>query len=197
MVLQTTTGRNGRPCIAEWASPFGARPACWWCPAANCLAGARGALWPRCCNKVLPPSWVMSDPDGGHGIQAHGHEPDHDHEHEHTRSGLVTRLWHVLRPHSDEPADQVDAATEASAEGMRVLWISATCANAAGRCSTPLHSRRPTADAAALIARPAWFQAVVRERWACCLADARWRPENLLPPVPAPPRRSGRGHQPI
>jgi cation diffusion facilitator family transporter len=29
-----------------------------------------------------------------------------------------------LRPHSHEAADQVDAAMEASAEGMRVLWIS-------------------------------------------------------------------------
>jgi cation diffusion facilitator family transporter len=31
---------------------------------------------------------------------------------------------HVLRPHSHQAADQVDAVMEASAEGMRVLWIS-------------------------------------------------------------------------
>ncbi|MGA3151820.1 MAG: cation diffusion facilitator family transporter [Streptosporangiaceae bacterium] len=30
----------------------------------------------------------------------------------------------MLRPHSHEAADQVDAALEASAEGLRVLWIS-------------------------------------------------------------------------
>jgi cation diffusion facilitator family transporter len=29
-----------------------------------------------------------------------------------------------VRPHSHEAADQVDAAMEASAEGMRALWIS-------------------------------------------------------------------------
>jgi cation diffusion facilitator family transporter len=36
----------------------------------------------------------------------------------------MARLRHVLSPHSHEAADQVDAAMEASAEGMRVLWIS-------------------------------------------------------------------------
>jgi cation diffusion facilitator family transporter len=36
----------------------------------------------------------------------------------------MARLRHLLRPHSHEPADQVDAVMEASAEGMRVLWIS-------------------------------------------------------------------------
>ena len=29
----------------------------------------------------------------------------------------------MLRPHSHEPADQVDAVLEGSAEGMRTLWI--------------------------------------------------------------------------
>jgi cation diffusion facilitator family transporter len=37
---------------------------------------------------------------------------------------VLARLRHLLRPHSHEPADQVDAAMEASAEGMRALWIS-------------------------------------------------------------------------
>jgi len=36
----------------------------------------------------------------------------------------VSRVAHALRPHSHEPADQVDQALEASAEGMRVLWVS-------------------------------------------------------------------------
>jgi Co/Zn/Cd efflux system component len=36
----------------------------------------------------------------------------------------VAWLRHLLRPHSHQAADQVDAVMEASAEGMRVLWIS-------------------------------------------------------------------------
>ncbi|MBV9794403.1 MAG: cation transporter [Actinobacteria bacterium] len=44
---------------------------------------------------------------------SHPHGHDHDHHHRH---------W--LRPHSHDPADQVDAAMQASAEGMRTLWVS-------------------------------------------------------------------------
>lgn len=33
-------------------------------------------------------------------------------------------MLHVLRPHGHEAADKVDAALEASAEGMRALWVS-------------------------------------------------------------------------
>jgi len=51
------------------------------------------------------------------------HAGSHDTGHEHGH-GLTAWLRHILRPHSHEPADQVDAAIEASAEGMRVLWIS-------------------------------------------------------------------------
>src|SRR5215472_14422045 len=59
-----------------------------------------------------------------HGRQRHG-QHDHDHGHEHAaRRGAGGRAWHLLRPHSHEPAQQVDAALEASAEGMRVLWVS-------------------------------------------------------------------------
>jgi cation diffusion facilitator family transporter len=54
----------------------------------------------------------------------HGHEHGREHEHEHARPGVLTRLRHVLRPHSHATADQVDAALETSAEGMRALWIS-------------------------------------------------------------------------
>jgi cation diffusion facilitator family transporter len=36
----------------------------------------------------------------------------------------VARLRHLLRPHAHEAALKVDAAMEASAEGMRALWIS-------------------------------------------------------------------------
>ncbi|MDQ2813280.1 MAG: cation diffusion facilitator family transporter [Actinomycetota bacterium] len=58
---------------------------------------------------------------------SHPHAPGHDHahenEHEHFGTGLTARVRHVLRPHSHEAADQVDAAMAASAEGMRTLWI--------------------------------------------------------------------------
>ena len=36
----------------------------------------------------------------------------------------VARIVHMLRPHSHEAAGKVDAAMEASAAGMRALWIS-------------------------------------------------------------------------
>jgi cation diffusion facilitator family transporter len=65
----------------------------------------------------------MSHPHTGSRGHDHGHDSDHGHEHEHQHS-LLARLRHRLRPHSHEAADQVDAAMEASAEGMRTLWIS-------------------------------------------------------------------------
>ena len=37
---------------------------------------------------------------------------------------MTGRIAHVFRPHVHHHADKVDAALEASAEGMRVLWIS-------------------------------------------------------------------------
>ena len=37
---------------------------------------------------------------------------------------MIGRFRHVLRPHSHEAVGKVDAAMEASAEGIRVLWIS-------------------------------------------------------------------------
>ncbi len=37
---------------------------------------------------------------------------------------MLSRLRHALRPHSHEPASTVDAAMEASAAGLRALWIS-------------------------------------------------------------------------
>jgi cation diffusion facilitator family transporter len=58
----------------------------------------------------------------GHG-ETHGHGPGGDHSHEHG-PGLLARIRHVVRPHSHEAADKVDAAMEASAEGIRALWIS-------------------------------------------------------------------------
>ena len=68
---------------------------------------------------------------------SHGHDHDHDggHGHDHDRghdgSGVMARLRHVLRPHSHQAADQVDAVMEASAAGMRTLWISLAVLGAA------------------------------------------------------------------
>src|SRR5271170_2584456 len=90
---------------------------------------------------------VMSHPETGRHDHGHPHDHEHDHHHKGNRhhahdehhahddthgqhhdhdddQGLPTRLRHLLRPHSHQPADQVDAALEASAEGMRTLWIS-------------------------------------------------------------------------
>jgi cation diffusion facilitator family transporter len=43
--------------------------------------------------------------------------PHHDHS-------RLARLRHMVRPHSHEAADKVDAAMEASAEGLQTLWLS-------------------------------------------------------------------------
>jgi cation diffusion facilitator family transporter len=65
------------------------------------------------------------DPSAGPSHEhEHGHGHEHGHEHGHSGSGPATWLRHLLRPHSHQAADQVDEVMEASAEGMRVLWIS-------------------------------------------------------------------------
>jgi cation diffusion facilitator family transporter len=72
----------------------------------------------RCFPRILG---VMSDSQLGPGA------PGHFHGHGHANAGMpgaIGRLWHVLRPHSHDAADKVDTAMEASAEGMRALWIS-------------------------------------------------------------------------
>jgi cation diffusion facilitator family transporter len=63
---------------------------------------------------------------GGHaGLVRYPRSLTRGHEHEHGHgSGALARVRHVLRPHSHEAADKVDAAVEASAEGIRTLWIS-------------------------------------------------------------------------
>ncbi|MEU6092436.1 cation diffusion facilitator family transporter [Streptomyces sp. NPDC047085] len=65
----------------------------------------------------------------GHGdshSHSHGQAPAHAHPHPHPRSspGLRHRLVHLLTPHSHETADKLDPALEASARGMRALWVS-------------------------------------------------------------------------
>ena len=57
--------------------------------------------------------------------EPHRHEHEHEHGHEHGGGpGLGRRIRHGLRPHSHQAADKVDAAMEASAAGMRALWVS-------------------------------------------------------------------------
>ena len=67
----------------------------------------------------------MGEPHLDSGRPGRGHE----HEHRHGPGpggppGLAGRARHMLRPHSHQAADQVDAELEASAAGMRALWIS-------------------------------------------------------------------------
>jgi cation diffusion facilitator family transporter len=52
-----------------------------------------------------------------------GHRHEHEHRHEH-RAGLAGKISHVVRPHSHEAADKIDTAMQASAAGMRALWLS-------------------------------------------------------------------------
>ncbi|MFI0961798.1 cation diffusion facilitator family transporter [Streptomyces sp. NPDC021080] len=80
--------------------------------------------------------------DDGHELDhrhdpgpAHAHSPgrphphprsrpaDHRHPHGHPQ-GRGSRLRHLLTPHSHETADKIDSALEASARGMRALWLS-------------------------------------------------------------------------
>jgi len=58
---------------------------------------------------------------GEHAGQRNGHRHEHQHEH---RRGVWHRLRHKLVPHSHDSADKVDAALEASRDGIRALWIS-------------------------------------------------------------------------
>jgi cation diffusion facilitator family transporter len=66
--------------------------------------------------------------DHGHALEhdhPHGQGHDHGREHGHDRTPAVLgKLVHLVRPHSHEAADKVDSALEASAEGIRALWIS-------------------------------------------------------------------------
>ncbi|HYV76858.1 MAG TPA: cation diffusion facilitator family transporter, partial [Streptosporangiaceae bacterium] len=63
----------------------------------------------------------MSDQQTGCGSPDHAHGHGHVHA---SRPAVTGRLRHVLRPHSHDAADTVDAAMEASAEGIRALWVS-------------------------------------------------------------------------
>ncbi|MEV7028697.1 cation diffusion facilitator family transporter [Streptomyces sp. NPDC093272] len=67
--------------------------------------------------------------DRHHHEHAHVHDGPggHAHGHPHTHSapgGLRHRLGHLLTPHSHETADKLDPALEASARGLRALWVS-------------------------------------------------------------------------
>lgn len=57
-----------------------------------------------------------------HG-HSHEHEPGQSHGHGHGH-GVLGRLLRAVRPHSHDAADSVDAALEASAEGIRTLRTS-------------------------------------------------------------------------
>jgi cation diffusion facilitator family transporter len=69
-------------------------------------------------------------PDHEHGhTDEHVNADEHGHGNEHGpgrvhAERLAARLRHVLRPHSHEAAEHVDAAMGASSEGLRALWVS-------------------------------------------------------------------------
>jgi cation diffusion facilitator family transporter len=62
----------------------------------------------------------------------HGHAPGHEHGHGHGTQDepepaarrLRHELSHLVRPHTHDASAKVDRAMEASAQGMRTLWIS-------------------------------------------------------------------------
>jgi cation diffusion facilitator family transporter len=61
---------------------------------------------------------------GHHGVHeqdAHGHDHNHDHPHGHGLKGMFREFF---VPHTHDPADSVDDALEASAQGVRALKIS-------------------------------------------------------------------------
>ncbi|MGW3208812.1 cation diffusion facilitator family transporter [Streptomyces sp. NPDC001135] len=63
--------------------------------------------------------------DAGGADHAHGHHHDPGPGgHATPAPGLRHRLAHVLTPHSHDTADKLDPAMEASARGMRALWVS-------------------------------------------------------------------------
>jgi cation diffusion facilitator family transporter len=69
------------------------------------------------------------DHEHEHGDHEHGngHDHEHDHDQDHGNGWLAEwrhRLGHLLTPHSHDATDKVDAAMEASRDGMRALWIS-------------------------------------------------------------------------
>jgi cation diffusion facilitator family transporter len=64
---------------------------------------------------------VMNAPPAGPGGPGHVHAHQHAHA---SRSGLFDRVRNVRRPHSHDASDKVDAAMQASAEGIRALWVS-------------------------------------------------------------------------
>ncbi|MEU6096760.1 cation diffusion facilitator family transporter [Streptomyces sp. NPDC047079] len=53
--------------------------------------------------------------------RAHGRGRAHAHPHPH---GPLSRVRHLLTPHSHEIGDKLDSALESSARGMRALWVS-------------------------------------------------------------------------
>lgn len=60
--------------------------------------------------------------------EQHDHAEQHGHGHGHGRGGLPASVWgrlrHAVTPHGHDSTDIVDSTLQASARGMRTLWIS-------------------------------------------------------------------------
>jgi cation diffusion facilitator family transporter len=84
---------------------------------------------PQCDFSGMLASVIESTPrNAAHELHDHHGHGDHRHDHDGRdhHLGLVSRMLHLVRPHSHEAADKVDAVMAASAEGMRTLWLSLT-----------------------------------------------------------------------
>ena len=108
------------PCDAPHAGTACSRLGCM----ATWLQVRRGSYGGGAATRFARHPGAMNHPHASRDDAGHHRDHGHEHEHEHSESQLVARLRHVLRPHSHEAADQVDAVMEGSAEGMRVVWIS-------------------------------------------------------------------------
>lgn len=60
----------------------------------------------------------------GHGRDEHGHDHDDRHDHDHGGQGLLSRLRHLVTPHSHDAAVAMDSELESSRRGMRALLLS-------------------------------------------------------------------------
>ena len=58
------------------------------------------------------------------GHHEHGHDHDHDHDHDHAPAqGVLSKLRHLVVPHSHDHSESIQSADESSEEGIRAAWI--------------------------------------------------------------------------
>ena len=62
---------------------------------------------------------------GHHDHHDHGHEHKHPHEHDHDEHGhgVLSKLKHLVVPHSHDHSEVIESAHESSKVGIRTAWI--------------------------------------------------------------------------